>query len=60
MALAGASTKIAGIFIETHPEPDKALCDGPSAIPLEKLEDLLRQIKELDKLVKSFPKINIS
>ena len=60
LALAGASTKIAGIFIETHPEPDKALCDGPSAIPLEKLEDLLMQIKELDKLVKSFPKINIS
>ena len=60
LALAGTSTKIAGIFIETHPDPEKALCDGPSAIPLDKLEDLIRQIKALDKLVKSFPKIVIN
>ena len=60
LALAGVSTKIAGIFIETHPNPYEALCDGPSALPLSKLEDLLIQIKALDKLVKSFPKIKIS
>ena len=60
LALAGVSTKIAGIFIETHPNPNEALCDGPSALPLSKLEDLLIQIKALDKLVKSFPKIKIS
>ncbi len=59
LALAGTSTKIAGIFIETHPNPDDALCDGPSALPLSKLEDLLKQIFELDKLVKKFPKIEI-
>ena len=59
LALAGASTKIAGIFIETHPNPEDALCDGPSALPLSKLEDLLRQIIEIDKLVKKFPKIEI-
>ena len=52
LALAGTSTKIAGIFIETHPNPNDALCDGPSALPLSKLEDLLKQIIALDKLVK--------
>ena len=60
LALAGTSTKIAGIFIETHPNPDDAFCDGPSALPLSKLEDLLKQIVEIDKLVKRFPKIEIS
>ncbi len=59
LALAGASTKIAGIFIETHPNPQDALCDGPSALPLSKLEDLLKQIISIDKLVKRFPKIEI-
>ena len=60
LALAGTSTKIAGIFIETHPNPDDALCDGPSALPLSKLKDLLKQIIALDKLVKSFPKIEVN
>ncbi len=60
LALAGTSTKIAGIFIETHPNPNDALCDGPSALPLSKLEDLLKQIIALDKLVKSFSKIEIN
>lgn len=60
LALAGTSTKIAGIFIETHPNPNAALCDGPSALPLSKLEDLLEQIIALDKLVKSFPKLEIN
>jgi len=60
LALAGTSTKIAGIFIETHPNPNEALCDGPSALPLSKLEDLLKQIIAIDKLVKSFEKIEIN
>ena len=60
LALAGTSTKIAGIFIETHPNPDDALCDGPSALPLSKLKDLLKQIIALDKLVKSFSKIEVN
>ncbi|MCP4411850.1 MAG: 3-deoxy-8-phosphooctulonate synthase, partial [Gammaproteobacteria bacterium] len=45
---------IAGLFLEAHPDPDKALCDGPCALPLDKLEPFLRQVKELDKLVKGF------
>ena len=60
LALAGTSTKIAGIFIETHPNPNEALCDGPSALPLSKLEDLLKQIIAVDKLVKSFSIIEIN
>ena len=41
LALAGTALSISGIFLETHPNPDKALCDGPSALPLEKLEEFL-------------------
>lgn len=44
---------IAGIFIEAHPDPDKAKCDGPSAIPFDKLEEFIVQAKAIDDLVKS-------
>jgi len=54
LALAGMSQGIAGLFLEAHPDPDKALCDGPCALPLDKLEPFLAQIKELDTLVKGF------
>ncbi len=50
---------LAGLFLEAHPNPDKALCDGPSALPLEKLEPFLEQVKAVDDLVKSFPKVEI-
>lgn len=53
LAKAGVAVKIAGLFLETHPDPDKAKCDGPSALPLNLLEPVLRQIKELDDLIKS-------
>jgi 2-dehydro-3-deoxyphosphooctonate aldolase (KDO 8-P synthase) len=46
---------IAGLFLEAHPEPDKALCDGPSALPLDSLRPYLEQAKAIDELVKSFP-----
>lgn len=51
---AGLAIGIAGLFLEAHPDPDKALCDGPSALPLEKLEPFLAQMKAVDDLVKSF------
>ena len=54
MGLAGLSQKIAGLFLEAHPEPDKALCDGPSALKLNQLEPFLEQMKSIDVMVKSF------
>ena len=54
LALAGLSQKIAGLFLEAHPEPEKALCDGPCALRLNQLEAFLRQMKAMDDLVKSF------
>ncbi|WP_299599328.1 3-deoxy-8-phosphooctulonate synthase [uncultured Microbulbifer sp.] len=51
---AGLAIGIAGLFLESHPNPEKALCDGPSALPLEKLEPFLAQMKAVDDLVKNF------
>jgi 2-dehydro-3-deoxyphosphooctonate aldolase (KDO 8-P synthase) len=59
LARAGLSTGLAGLFIEAHPDPDQALCDGPSALPLHLLEPFLSQMKQIDDLVKSFPKLEI-
>ncbi|MDD1792621.1 3-deoxy-8-phosphooctulonate synthase [Enterovibrio sp. ZSDZ42] len=59
LARAGLGTKIAGLFIEAHPDPDNARCDGPSALPLDKLEPFLKQMKALDDLVKSFDDLDI-
>ncbi|MBN3560951.1 3-deoxy-8-phosphooctulonate synthase [Aliamphritea spongicola] len=59
LARAGMAVGLAGLFLEAHPNPDKALCDGPSALPLEKLEPFLEQVKAVDDLVKSFPKVEI-
>jgi 2-dehydro-3-deoxyphosphooctonate aldolase (KDO 8-P synthase) len=50
---------IAGLFIESHPDPDNAKCDGPCALPLDKLEQYLSQMKRLDDLVKSFSDLDI-
>ena len=52
LAKAAISLKIAGLFLESHPEPNKALCDGPSALPLDLLEQFLFQIKQIDLIVK--------
>ncbi|WP_026973328.1 3-deoxy-8-phosphooctulonate synthase [Aliagarivorans marinus] len=54
LARAGMATGLAGLFLEAHPDPDNAKCDGPSALPLSKLEPFLKQIKALDDMVKSF------
>ncbi len=53
LARAGISQKIAGLFLETHPNPDEAKCDGPCALQLSLLEDFLLNIKDLDVFIKS-------
>ena len=59
LARAGISVGLAGLFLEAHPEPDRALCDGPSTLPLHHLEAFLTQLRELDTLVKSLPTLHI-
>lgn len=53
LARAAAAVGIAGLFMETHPEPDKALSDGPNAWPLERLAALLRVVQRLDAVAKA-------
>lgn len=60
LARAGVAAGLAGLFLEAHPDPDKALCDGPSALPLDRLEGFLSQIKAIDDLVKSQPDLGIA
>ena len=60
LARAGMATGLAGLFLESHPDPSKALCDGPSALPLAQLEPFLEQVKAVDDLVKSLPKLDIN
>lgn len=59
LARAGMALGIAGLFLEAHPDPDKAKCDGPCALPLDKLEVYLKQMKSVDELIKSFTKVII-
>ena len=59
LARAGIAVGLAGLFLEAHPDPDKARCDGPSALPLDQLEPFLSQLKALDELVKAQPQLNI-
>ena len=59
LALAGMATGLAGLFLEAHPNPDQAKCDGPSALPLDKLEDFLVRVKAVDDVVKSFKILKI-
>ena len=59
LARSGMAVGLAGLFLEAHPEPNKALCDGPSALPLAQLEPFLQQVKAVDDLVKSLPPLNI-
>jgi 2-dehydro-3-deoxyphosphooctonate aldolase (KDO 8-P synthase) len=60
LARAGVAVGLAGIFLEAHPDPDSALCDGPCALPLDRLEPFLAQVKALDDLVKGFAPLEIS
>ena len=55
LARAAVAVGVAGLFMETHPHPDKALSDGPNAWPLPRMKALLQQLVELDRIVKSRP-----
>ncbi len=59
LARSGLALGLGGLFLEAHPTPDQALCDGPSALPLDQLEPFLAQMKAIDDLVKSFPPLHI-
>ena len=59
LARAGISQKIAGLFLEAHPNPDEAKCDGPCALPLHLVDSFLKQIKDLDDFIKSQDDIEI-
>ena len=59
LARSGMAVGLAGLFLEAHPDPDHAKCDGPSALPLDKLEPFLAQVKAVDELVKSFEPLEI-
>jgi len=54
LARSGMALGLAGLFIEAHPDPDQAKCDGPCALPLSKLEPYLQQMQAVDNLVKGF------
>lgn len=58
LALAGMSQGLAGLFLEAHPDPDEAMCDGPCALRLNQLEPFLKRVKAVDDLVKSFKPID--
>ena len=60
LALAGTATGLAGLFLESHENPDQARCDGPSALPLCLLEDFLVRVKAVDDTVKSFAPLEIA
>jgi len=55
LARAAVAAGVSGLFMETHPDPDKALSDGPNAWPLARMRSLLATLKELDNVVKSKP-----
>lgn len=59
LARSGMALGIAGLFLEAHPDPDAALCDGPCALPLDKLRPYLEQMQAIDRLVKQFAPLEI-
>ena len=50
--VAAVAVGVAGVFIETHQDPDNAPSDGPNMVPLDKLENLLKQLTDIDNLIK--------
>ena len=52
LAKAAVAVGIAGLFMETHPDPDQALCDGPNSWPLHKMRELLKTLQQIDEIVK--------
>lgn len=59
LALSGMAQGLAGLFLEAHPHPEAAKCDGPCALPLAQLEPFLRQMQQLDELAKSLEPLDI-
>ena len=60
LARSGMAVGLAGLFLEAHPDPAQARCDGPSALPLDQLEPFLSQVKAIDDLVKGMQTLNIN
>jgi 2-dehydro-3-deoxyphosphooctonate aldolase (KDO 8-P synthase) len=60
LARSGIALGIAGLFLESHPDPENAKCDGPCALPLKALEGYLSQMKALDEVVKGFDELDTS
>ena len=60
LARSGMALGIAGLFIEAHPDPNQAKCDGPCALALDKLAPYLQQMKQLDELIKGFAPLDTS
>lgn len=60
LARAGMAVGLSSLFLEAHPDPEQALCDGPSALPLAQLEPFLSQVKAVDDLVKNLPPLTIA
>jgi 2-dehydro-3-deoxyphosphooctonate aldolase (KDO 8-P synthase) len=52
LARAAVAVGVAGVFIETHDDPDHAPSDGPNMVPIDRMEDLLHRLMEIDRLVK--------
>ena len=55
LARAGMAVGLAGLFLESHPKPEEARCDGPSALRLSQLKPFLELVKAIDDLVKAMP-----
>lgn len=55
LARAAVAAGVSGLFMETHPKPDEALCDGPNSLPLDRIGELLDSLVALDRVVKSAP-----
>lgn len=60
LMLAGMSQGIGGLFLESHPNPSEAKCDGPCALPIDKLEPFLKQAKAIDDLIKSLEPVSVN
>ena len=60
LARAGMAVGLSGLFLESHPDPNQARCDGPSALPLEQLKAFLVQVKAVDDVVKAMPTLQIT
>ena len=59
-AKAAVASGIAAVFVEAHPDPDQALCDGPSALPSQQIPAFVEQLAAIDRLVKAQPALEIA